>query len=713
VYSLGCVLYEMLAGQPPHTGPSAQNILVRILTEDPRDVTELRRTVPPHVAATVMKSIEKLPADRFGTAKEFLEALADEGFSYQAQPTAAAARTVSGATPPLAGGRSWVRDWRIVASLLLAMASSGLAGALWLEPEPELTTTRLSIDLEDIGLTAPHRVEVSQDGARFVMSGVDAGRSLYVRDADEQSFRLIPGTESGQFPAFSPSGDWIVYRENGTRSLQKVAVSGGAPRPVVAPGPYNPSMPDWSVDGSIVFISDVTELYQVSETGGEPKLLFDHSVPLANPRQLPGGDKIIMTDVENQLTVLLHVESGLIEELLPGGIDARYVETGHLVYADLSDGLWAVRFDAERGEITGEVTPIFSGLTTFRGQFARYSVSQTGTLVYSTGGGSGGALRPRQRLLIVGMDGQAEEVPIAPRIYRNVRWSPDGASIAFSGLGPGEDTGSSHIYVYNVDLRTAPRQLTFEGTQGWPVWSPDGQRLAFNSTQGLPAAERPGGQSLGATGGANLHVQAAFDDSEPMLVLDRDDTQFPYSWPDSSVLVFTDGSGGTSDLLMLDMADSGAVSEYLNIEADLGAMRISPDGRRIAYGSSESGSFEIYVRSFPQARQQVIISENGGDRPRWSPEGDALYYWKVGPGPDTLMMARLQDEPAFGVVSREVVLEADYVPSTWDIHPSGDRFIIAQDESQAVAEAAGGPVERFFVVVNWFEELKAALGEGN
>jgi Tol biopolymer transport system component len=362
--------------------------------------------------------------------------------------------------------------------------------------------------------------------------------------------------------------------------------------------------------------------------------------------------------------------------------------------------------------VTGEVTPIFSGLTTFFGQFARYSVSQTGTLVYSTGGGNGGALLPKQRLLIVGMDGVEEEVPIAPRAYRNIRWSPDGSSIAFAGLGPGEDTGETHIYVYNVDLRTAPRQLMFTGTQGWPVWSPDGRRLVFNSTPGLRSGEGGAGQTLGSTAGANLYAKSAFDDSEPELLVDRIDTQYPYSWPEDDVIVFTDGSGGSSDLLMADLKDSVSLSEYLNIEADLGAMRISPDGGRIAYGSSETGRFEIYVRSFPQARQQVIISENGGDRPRWSPAGDAIYYWKIGPGPDTLMRARVQEEPAFGVVSREVVLAAEYVPATWDIHPDGDRFVIAQDESRAVVEEGGGPVERFFVVVNWFEELMAALGEG-
>ena len=132
----------------------------------------------------------------------------------------------------------------------------------------------------------------------------------------------------------------------------------------------------------------------------------------------------------------------------------------------------------------------------------------------------------------------------------------------------------------------------------------------------------------------------------------------------------------------------------------------------IAYGSSESGTFEIYVRSFPQARQQVIISEGGGDRPRWSPDGDAIYYWKINPGPDTLMVAHVAEEPAFGVVSREVVLVADYEPGTWDLHPDGDRFVIAQSEARVAVQAPSGPVERFFVVVNWFEEMKARIAGG-
>ena len=138
--------------------------------------------------------------------------------------------------------------------------------------------------------------------------------------------------------------------------------------------------------------------------------------------------QVIATDIDNQVTLLYDIEAGLVSELLPGGVDARYVETGYLVYADLSDGLWAVEFDVDSGELTGEGTPVLSGLTSFLGRSARYSVSQTGTLAYSTGGGTEGALLPKQRLVLVGLDGVASEIPIAPRIYRNVRWSPDGSS---------------------------------------------------------------------------------------------------------------------------------------------------------------------------------------------------------------------------------------------------------------------------------------------
>ena len=712
VYGLACVLYEMLAGQPPFHAPTAQAVLVRVLTASVAPIRMLRRTVPENVESAIQKALEKLPADRFESAAGFKAALADEGFVYKTKPIDTSMVSLAPVAPGTAV-RPWKRDWRVLTSLGLAAVMTGVVGALWFRPEPTFTPTRLSIDLEGIDLTTPHRVIVSPDGSRFVMSGVsDEGRALYVRNADEVSFQRMPGTETGQYPDFSPAGDWIVYRENRTGSLQKVAVSGGAPRLVVAPGDLNPFYPNWGVEGSIVFVSNGTYIYRVADTGGEPELLYTHTGRLQNPRILPGGTKILVTDIDNQVTLVYDIEADAVDELLPGGIDARYVETGHLLYADLADGLWAVEFDVDSGQLTGEVTPVFSGLTTFLGRSARYSVSQTGTLAYSTGGGTQGALLPKQRLLVVGLDGETTEIPIAPRIYRNVRWSPDGSSIAFSGLGPNEDQGLSHIYVYDVDLRTAPRQLTFEATQGWPVWSPDGQRLVFNSSDGTARAGLGGGQTLGNTSDANLFIKSAFDDSEPELVLNITDTQYPYGWLEEDLIVFTDGSGGSSDLMIARLGDSASVSTYLNIEADLGAMRISPDGQRIAYGSSESGSFEIYVRSFPEARQQVIISEGGGDRPRWSPTGDAIYYWKVAPGPDTLMVAHVQQEPAFGVVSREIVLVVDYIPRTWDIHPDGDRFIIAQNETQAILGEDDGPVERFFVVVNWFEELKAALGEG-
>lgn len=234
VYSLACVLYEMLAGAPPHVGPTPQSILMRILTEDPRSVTEVRKSVPPHVAAALARGLEKLPADRFETAAEFRDALADEGFTYQAKPAPAQTAQMASATAGREPSKGF--DWRLAGALGLAAVMTVAAFSGRGTPEAAvLPPTRLPLMTGSPALLPIDRVIVSPDGLRFAYSGGVGGTfSLYVRGSDAETFQQIPGTDGGAFPTFSPDGEWIAYA---TRSgeILKVSVSGGG-APAGAPG---------------------------------------------------------------------------------------------------------------------------------------------------------------------------------------------------------------------------------------------------------------------------------------------------------------------------------------------------------------------------------------------------------------------------------------------------------------------------------------------
>ena len=319
--------------------------------------------------------------------------------------------------------------------------------------------------------------------------------------------------------------------------------------------------------------------------------------------------------------MLLDLETDSVRELIPAGFDPKYVETGHLLYVDALGGLWAVPFDAKSGEVLGGAVPIIDGLSVLPfqgGVVARYSVSRNGTLVYGAGGGAGGGAGLQQRLLVVDLQGNEEAAPLDPRSFVRPRWSPDGESVVYHGTEPRRSPTESDIYSYNVTLRTTPRRLTFEGLNRWPVWSPDGTRVAFGS-------QRDG------TAGLDLFVKTVNDDSPPQMIVTLPSAQIPTQWPSDDVVIFESGGGEAYDLWMVDLSSHSAVaSPYLEAEANLSNIMVSPNGNLAAYASNESGTIEVYVRNFPEARRPEIVSQGGGGGPHWSPDGNTIYYWTLG-----------------------------------------------------------------------------------
>ena len=704
VYALGCVLYEMLSGQPPFSAPSAQAVLVKILTMDAPSITSERRTVPPNVGAALAKSLEKLPADRFTDAAQFAAALGDPSFTYEAR-----ARTSVGTSTPEALApppRATGIDRRAFSAVtVVAVVALGLAAWGWLRPpQPAPPSepghpTRSIIDLGDITLGLRAEIQVSPDGSRFAVIGtVDGQNSLYWRDAAEENFRVVPGTEdaSGR-PVFSPDGDWVLYSTGPRGALLRVSLSGGAPIPVYPSGDLDPRGYHWGDDGTIVFVG-AAGMYRVPDTGGEPVLLIEPPLEFPQASLLPGGRGVIGARLTGGI-MLLDLENDSIRELVPGGFDPQYVETGHILYADASGGLWGVPFDADRLEVLGRPVPVFDGLTVYEGRFVRFSVSRTGTLVYGAGGGATGGGQDR-RLLMVDLEGNVlEEPPLDSRYFFHHRSSPDGRFVVYAS--PDAAAVSSDIYIYDLDLGTSPRQLTFGGLNLWPVWSPDGSRVAF-------------GSEGGGADNRDLFVKNVNDDSPPEAILTLPGGQTPTHWPSDNVLIFENGN--PEDLWIVDPTSNGAVAtEYLTSEATLRQMRVSPSGDFAAYSSDESGTVEIYVRSFPQAGAPVRVSRGGGNYPFWSPDEDMIYYMTLrDPGSvTTLMRARVEKGPPFVVTATDSILQGSYAINSWSLHPDGDRIVVTQVVTSASAAASANGTaepERYFVVVNWFEELRQRLG---
>ena len=704
VFALACVLWEMLAGEPPFSAPTAQAVLVRILTTDASSITSVRRTVAPNVAAALAQALEKLPADRFTSAAEFATALGDESFTYQVRPRTTVATPSPEpmtAPPTVATARPWFRDPR---SLVAAVAITLAAWAL-LQPPPQappVYATRLPIDLGEMELNPFERIVVSPDGSRFAVTGTLEGeRALYWRSAGEESFRVVAGTEGAQGATFSPDGDWIAY---GTvdGALFRVSLSGGAPALLVRAGSGNLGvfLPHWGDDGTIVFVNPGGS-FLVPETGGEPVTLGGPELGLYT-HLLPGGWAALGSTVDG--VVLMDLAADTIRELTPGGHLPQYVETGHLLYVDGSGGLWALPFDAANGDVLGDAVPVLDGVSVIpfaQFRLPRYSVSRNGTLAYGAGGGVGGGSAGVQ-LLVVDLEGNEETLTLTPRDIGRVAWSPDGQSVVYASTAEGDS--DPDIYTYDVELGTTPRQLTFEGINILPVFSPDGTRVVFAST-------REG------TDGFDLFVKTLGDDAPARSIIALAGDEFPTQWPSDTLILFEQGPS-SGDLWMLDLSDpdSPRAEVYLPLEADLDDIVVSRDGTLAAYTSDESGRDEVYIRSFPEPGERTLVSQGGGERSFWSPDGNTVFYWTLSGGGgaggnDTFIAARIRQEPTPVVLSRDTLFAGDYLARFSDLHPDGDRLVVPQIVGAATAPEGAAPgSERFLVVVNWFEELRQRMG---
>jgi Tol biopolymer transport system component len=648
------------------------------------------------------RSLEKLPADRFPNAGEFKSALANESYRYTAVPQPVP-DTTPPATQPVAAPveavpTTGVAGRRRTSPVLLgALGLAVVAAAFgWLRPGTGGTTTniyRSAIELGEYRFdNNSSEIEISRDGSMLVaaLQG-EGGEGLFVRNSDEADFRPIPGTSGAWQATFSPEGSWIAY--GGTGGLFKISVDGGAPQPLVQEAAHFPS---WSDDGWIYFAPDAGGIGRVRETGGVVEEL-PPDIFVFGPRVLPGGEKVLYTDAEIPAVRILDLATDSVWTVVTEALEGQYVaETGHLLWVDATSVLWAAPFDPGRGELTGERSFVLDGLTRFGNLFARFSVSENGTLVYSAGGG-GGAGGADRELVLVDLDGATTVIELDPRDFRDPTWSPNGDVIAYSANTVGEPGDETDIYVYDVLIQDTPRRLTNEGDNQVPVWSPDGSRVVFSSVRG-------------ETDGPDLFIKDVDTDEPPRLLLTMPGGQFANDWPAEDLLVFQSFEGGSGGLFLLDMGDGDSVSvrEYYDPEANAFGLEVSPDGDLAAYVSNESGQPEVYIRSFPERRAETIVSEGGGRQPTWSPDGTTLYY--RGPDGDSLMAAEIRRDPTPAVARRYSVIPWNWTDFALD--PAGERLIADRAVATGQASANIPSPERHFLVTNWFRELRERTGGG-
>jgi serine/threonine-protein kinase len=691
VYSLGAMLYEMLTGEPPYTGATAQAIVARVITEDPRPITVQRRTAPRHVAAAVHQALSKLPADRFGSAADFAQALEDTAFG--------TATTTAGTGATVAAGRRARWSPATIGLAVVAVLSTTIALWLGFRTPPAPAAARpvrflLSTDAAPIAGQGGRLLAVAPDGRALVYVGVGPqGNQLFMRRTEALGIEPLPGTENGRDPVFSPDGEWLAFTQG--NDIKRVRTTGGSAL-TVARGVYGAGGGiHWGPDGSIVFTpAEQFAVGVVPGTGGDVTIVAGRDSTRGRyrwPHLLPGGRWALVTlfpNLEQASIGLLDLETGAVEVLVQEGAQSHYVSTGHIVYGHGSGSILTVPFDIGSRQVTGQPTTLLDNVQVFTGGATQFASSAVGTAAYMTGSSVGESL-----VLLDNAGQEIEELAVAEGNYEELRFAPDGTRIALIGTGPEGDD----VQVYDLRSRTLSRLSTEGGNNDTPAWDPVGEWLWYAHQ----------GADTGASVESGLRRRRADGSGNAEAVLPRSGLALWVSdvGLDGQVVYSEFTTEGRRDLFVYSPADS-AIATFLQNPWDEGPGLVSPDGRWIAYESEESGRSEIYVTSFPTPGGRTQISQGGGDAPQWDPDGTGVFYITAS---DSLARAALAFTPGPSVVDRRTLFSVAGFDNSEDVanysvHPAGNRFVVIRQLGQQETNT-------IVVVVNWFEELRAITGQ--
>jgi Tol biopolymer transport system component len=454
----------------------------------------------------------------------------------------------------------------------------------------------------------------------------------------------------------------------------------------------DPFTPHWGTQDEIVF-GGPTGIFRIAATGGTPVLVSGVGGRFAF--LLPDGDGLLYNLTGGGGVALYDLERDTSFLLIPGGRAATYVPTGHLLYNAPDGGLFAVAFDLRRRRVQGAPARVLErvgGTTLTRG----YAVSATGVLVQHDAEGSmtGGI----NRLVVVDPGRGTDTVRLPPGRRLSPRFSRDGRWLAMEVVA---DARNGQTDIYTLDLVTGTyTQLTFDGDNDQPVWSPDGRRIAFDRV-----ATRPSGE--------DLFIKPVDNSGAERRLTTLGSAEIRAAqWDNDGTLVFDAVVSGRATDILLVSADSGSTPNvYLSSPFQEGEPQVSPDRRLLVFTANETGSEQVWMRDFPVPQGKWNVSRGQARTPRWSPDGRFVYFWRSGTPLDTLMRARIDRTPGIVVHAPEVVVTMDASGTqNWDLHPDGRRFVVAIAAADVGATSSAASPTRYLIMQNWFGELRRLTG---
>jgi dipeptidyl aminopeptidase/acylaminoacyl peptidase len=668
IYALGAVTYEMLSGEPPFTGTTAQAIIARLMTTDPQSLTIVRRNVPPHVAAAVHHALEKLPADRFDSAKAFAEALSNSSF-------------VTSSPGAIRGAPARNHSVLIGGLAVACAAATAVAAWGWLRPAKpaDAASARFSIEMPKgvafSNVYAP--LTITHDGRTVIFRGV-VGDSVMLlrRDVDQLDAIPIPGTLGGERAAVSPDDKWIAYER--ASQVYRVPLSGGSPVSIARGALAGLS---WVTNDQI--IAAEPNLVVISTNGTTKTILAPDpkrgEILLRWPHVLPDGNTVLYVSwprngLQGARIGVLSLATGKSKVLDLAGTTPLGVMDGSLFYVTPTGVLSAVPFNMKSLEIAGSPRALIEGINmnTTVGA-SRAALAESGTLVYIGGGST-------MQLVLLDPSGTVKSLFVQNEVNAPT-WSPDGKYIAVLVTSP-----QGKVEVGFVDATTgAFQRVPGDGNNRSPSWSPDGKRIMYVSNR--DGSNAVWWQPIDGSGVAEKIVDTN-EEGEATLSPDG-----------NSVLLLTRSVDGKPSLWSVDLKNSMKKTPLVDDPTAIHPA-VTPDGKWLAYESRRTGRPEVFIRPFGGGTDRQI-SLDGGSVSGWSPDGRTLYYSPAG---RQVVAASIQFGSNVEVVARRTVFHVPFPVSPGA--SSRSPLSVAPDGKRLATLTRTDVDTKIVVITNWLGELR-------
>ncbi|UCE25572.1 MAG: PD40 domain-containing protein, partial [Candidatus Zixiibacteriota bacterium] len=681
IFSFGATLYEMVTGQRAFTGDSKASLIGSIMRDEPRAISELQPTSPPALDRLIKKCLQKDPDRRWQTAGDLRDEL---------DWIASAGSQAGVPTPVSSRRRLHLRlSWSLFA--VAGVIAILLAVLHFLRTDPVRKTSRFTISTEQ-RFESVQCPRISPDGKLLAFLTVDSTGTykIWIRPLNALEAYPLPGTEGAFRPFWSPDSRYLAYVGN-LDQLKKVPVSGGPPQLICE---FAGSDGCWGKNGTILFDYGPTDpIMQVPAAGGTPTPATTIDTERGEiyhmwPWFLPDGNHFLylvnrsLTQGQNSTGMIGETSSALRVGSLDGSVDrelflsdsrAEYCEPGYILYC--AEGvLLARRFDTDRLEVVGEPIPVAENIAISGSHSYHFGASDDATLVYQSSVAGG-----VKRIIVVDRVGQELDTLGAPADYGDIALSPDGKRLAFD-MGRGSD-----IWIEDLTLDVRSR-LTFDGGSV-PVWSPDGEQIAYRTSSGGAGVIKT--RRTNGTGIPNTVYRSPRGGS------------FPTDWSHDGQYICATSWGEGFDIVLVDLLDSSNNVSVLHESCLEVNPQISPDGRFLVYQSDESGRYQIYIRELGGNQGKWQVSPEGGYKPVWRDDGREIFYWDAARRLITVPVDIEEGSITLGVseplFARTTVRSANTHRICYDVSSDGQRFYInvpTGDDNQM----------EFVVVLNWDAE---------